>query len=522
LSIAIAGGTGPSSAVAADKDPTTLVAEFDGESLPEPGDVGGSGTLALALGPQEICYRIELSLSDLEGDPPTSIDLHDATTGDPGDVAFHLADSVDASGVAEDCFAGSNTTIQDIVANPENYVAVVYTAGYPDGAVSGRVHDDWPFFHLGVVTRVCPPDVQSPNQLADEEIAATCESVVLPKDALTDFPPGYTIIGYGGTRTFDYHVVDDAGFDATIADAERGGGGTCSSETMTCWFDSLPYEWYDLDGETVAIDPVVIPAGLRFGAAASSLPLDVDPDGVMLLDAVDISAGEMYGVAVYLFQQPDAAAPVVSTPVVRFRSGTYEGFGPVNLTWTGSDTGSGIDHYTVQRSRDGGAWATIGSDLQATWLATALAKGHTYRFRVRAVDEAGNVGAWKTSPVERFRGIQDGSRAIDYVGTWRTATTSTASGGTLHSSTASGSMARFTFTGRAVAWVAPIGSSRGQARIYLDGTWVKTVDLHGPASPRRIVYTRTFGSVGTHRLTVRVVGTSGHPRVDVDAFLVVY
>jgi hypothetical protein len=288
---------------------------------------------------------------------------------------------------------------------------------------------------------------------------------------------------------------------------------------MTCWFGALPYEWYELDGETVAIDPVVIPAGLRFGAAASSLPLEVDTDGVMFLDTIDISPGDMYGVAVYLLQQPDAVAPVVSTPVVRFRSGTYEGFGPVNLTWTGSDAGSGIDHYTVQRSRDGGTWTTIGSDVHATLLATALSKGHTYRFRVRAVDGAGNVGAWKATPVERFRAVQDGSRTIDYVGRWRTATTSTASSGTLHSSTTSGSMAKFTFTGRAVAWVAPIGSSRGQARIYLDGTWVKTVDLHGPA--RRIVYTRTFSSVKTHRLTVRVVGTSGHPRVDVDAFLVV-
>jgi hypothetical protein len=35
-----------------------------------------------------------------------------------------------------------------------------------------------------------------------------------------------------------------------------------------------------------------------------------------------------------------------------------------------------------------------------------------------------------------------------------------------------------------------------------------------------VVFTKSFAA-GTHSLLLKVLGTSGHPRVDVDAFLVI-
>jgi hypothetical protein len=86
--------------------------------------------------------------------------------------------------------------------------------------------------------------------------------------------------------------------------------------------------------------------------------------------------------------------------------------------------------------------------------------------------------------------------------------------------------ATFVFTGSEVAWVAPTGSNRGQADVYLDGTKVTMVDLYSASGKSRRVVFSTAGldpSV-THTLEVRVLGTknaaSTDKRVDVDAFVV--
>jgi hypothetical protein len=63
----------------------------------------------------------------------------------------------------------------------------------------------------------------------------------------------------------------------------------------------------------------------------------------------------------------------------------------------------------------------------------------------------------------------------------------------------------------------------GQARIYVDGatTPTATVDLYASSrTTRQIVWTRNFATGGTHTVRIVVVGTSGRPAVDIDAFLV--
>jgi TRAP-type uncharacterized transport system substrate-binding protein len=90
------------------------------------------------------------------------------------------------------------------------------------------------------------------------------------------------------------------------------------------------------------------------------------------------------------------------------------------------------------------------------------------------------------------------------------------------SATAAGSTASLSFTGTNVAWVAPKGPAMGRAEAYLDGRKVATVDLYSStALPRRVIYSATgLNPSVTHTLQIRVLGTSGRPRVDVDAFVV--
>jgi hypothetical protein len=80
-----------------------------------------------------------------------------------------------------------------------------------------------------------------------------------------------------------------------------------------------------------------------------------------------------------------------------------------------------------------------------------------------------------------------------------------------------GASATFTFVGTRVAWYGPVGPTRGQARVSIDGTYVQTVNLHRAAfDARALVYSRSWTVAGPHTLTIEVVGTSGHALVAID------
>ncbi len=91
--------------------------------------------------------------------------------------------------------------------------------------------------------------------------------------------------------------------------------------------------------------------------------------------------------------------------------------------------------------------------------------------------------------------------------------------GAARSSVATGAIARFTFTGASFAWVGAKGPSRGAARVYLDNTYVGTVDMYQAAVAARVlVWSRPWSSSDRHTIEIRSEATSGHPRIDLDSF----
>jgi 20S proteasome alpha/beta subunit len=72
-------------------------------------------------------------------------------------------------------------------------------------------------------------------------------------------------------------------------------------------------------------------------------------------------------------------------------------------------------------------------------------------------------------------------------------------------------------------WAGAGGRGRGSARVYLDGVYRKTVSLHAAnVALRRIVYVANWKTQGAHTIRIVVVGTAGHQRVDLDAFVRLY
>ena len=219
----------------------------------------------------------------------------------------------------------------------------------------------------------------------------------------------------------------------------------------------------------------------------------------------------------------DTAPPSVRAPVQSFlaNSTLTSRTVPVRLAWSGLDTTSGIWRYQLLQSLDGGAWTWIALPAPtASSIVRHLQPGHGYRYAVRAIDRAGNISGWAAGAAFRLNAYDETSRAIRYHGAWTRQYDASAYGSYVEYATTTGASARLTFTARNVAWVAPRSPSRGQARVYVDGSYAATVNLYATyGQPRRVVFTRSWTTLSTHTLEIRAVGTSGHPRVDVDAFV---
>jgi hypothetical protein len=178
------------------------------------------------------------------------------------------------------------------------------------------------------------------------------------------------------------------------------------------------------------------------------------------------------------------------------------------ITWSGSDQGWGIDRYQVQESRNGGAWVSRGlATPAATSLLRNLYPTGTYRYRVRAVDKAGNVGAWRYGSTFAPRVIHDSSSAVAWTSQWTVAPIAGALGGSDRRATAAGQSVYLKFTAQSIAWIAPKGPGMGSARVYVDGVLVATVSLSAAsAQSPRIVFERRWTASGTHAIQVRPIG----------------
>jgi beta-N-acetylhexosaminidase len=219
----------------------------------------------------------------------------------------------------------------------------------------------------------------------------------------------------------------------------------------------------------------------------------------------------------------DTSPPTVHAPVSKLfglatLGTTADSTTPVRTTWSASD-GCGISRQTLERRVGSGAWTVQSSGL-VTSVSQSLKLGSTYRYTAKATDGAGNTSSFVYgAPFEPLLSEQT-SRAITYHGTWTPVANSYASGGTLRYSTAAGASASYTFTGTSVSWVAYRGANRGEAAVYVDGLYRATVNLHSTTYwARQIVYAVSWPTSGTHTLKIVNLGTSGHSRIDVDAFV---
>ena len=79
-------------------------------------------------------------------------------------------------------------------------------------------------------------------------------------------------------------------------------------------------------------------------------------------------------------------------------------------------------------------------------------------------------------------------------------------GGSAHRTDTAGATATFTFTGTQVTWITTRGPKFGKAKIFIDGTEIKTVDMYAPKHSWQHKEVIDGLTPGTHTIKILVVG----------------
>lgn len=217
----------------------------------------------------------------------------------------------------------------------------------------------------------------------------------------------------------------------------------------------------------------------------------------------------------------------------------YTRFIPSRISWAATDDDGGCPlTYDVYAVASDGSEVLTEDDLAGTasgFVSTDfhgdVLDGHPTlkAWRIEARDCAGNVREMVRQVQmavyqEDGRGpTRVGQELIERSGTWTAEADPLASGGRREYTSEQGAWVSFSMDfvqAQNVAVVMPVGPGRGWATIHVDDVHVATIDTNAPSDANgHIVFNRRMPN-GTHTIRVENAASDGHPRIDIDAFLV--
>ena len=230
---------------------------------------------------------------------------------------------------------------------------------------------------------------------------------------------------------------------------------------------------------------------------------------------------------------PTATAPVQTIAMGTVVKGTDFSTVPIRLRWSATDA-SGIKSYELWRSTNSGPFVrqTLPTPT-ATSRRYQLATDNSYRFFVRAYNNAGNVSSAKYGPTFTPTVVDD-RVCCDYWALesrlpWTPELLSSAYGGTITTLSTSSYIYRISrntghavhyFTGRDAAYVAAVGSHWSPAWVRFDGLNSALVNLHRSTSAgAQVVASGHWPTLGSHMIEISNAFDSGGP-INVDAIVV--
>jgi hypothetical protein len=211
-----------------------------------------------------------------------------------------------------------------------------------------------------------------------------------------------------------------------------------------------------------------------------------------------------------------AAPPTVSTSTSASKTFTVRWGAP------GAPTGYVVE-YALRVKNSSGAWVNGpwkawknvgGSTTKASFTGTP---GTTYLFHAKATYAGGATTGFSTAAKavvpydDRWSGASFGS------GWSHRSSNGHFLGTETHATTANRTLT--VKTAASAFWlVGDLCAGCGKFKVYVDGSLVKTVDSHAASTKvRRVLFSKSFASTKTHTLKIKTLGTSGHPKVVIDA-----
>jgi hypothetical protein len=165
-------------------------------------------------------------------------------------------------------------------------------------------------------------------------------------------------------------------------------------------------------------------------------------------------------------------------------------------------------------------WWVTGSSATSGWSYIATRYVNRVMSYYNASTSVTIAGAASVAAPSLLR-FSEHSANVAYVGTWATTRYARYAGGAARYATRAGAAAKFTFNGTKVVWYGPVGPTRGQARVLIDGVYARTVNLRSSTFiAHKGVFSTSWPASGRHTLEIQVVGTPGHPYVAIDEFAV--
>lgn len=188
---------------------------------------------------------------------------------------------------------------------------------------------------------------------------------------------------------------------------------------------------------------------------------------------------------------------------------------PANQERVAAGKLSGLYHWLDSWRRVAYWWLT-GSSQTSGW--SDYATGYVERV-MKLYKQGGGQDSYVPAP--KGRTSNERSSAITYTGTWQRASHAGYGGGAVTYAKSKGASAKFSFKGTSVSWYGPLGPTRGKAQVFIDGVYVKTVNLYRSTFDARArIFRFAWSKSNEHTLTIIVAGTSGRPMVAIDDFVV--
>jgi hypothetical protein len=278
-------------------------------------------------------------------------------------------------------------------------------------------------------------------------------------------------------------------------------------------------------GRRSAVPVALVAATLVIAAASAAPTLGADPPGLSrFMDAI----GQVESGGRYDARNPGSGAYgkyQIMPSSWRAWAGRYLGDPDARPTPANQERVAAARLRALYRSLESwprvAHWWLTGSSRTTGWSDYAT----RYVNRVMRLYDKATTRDKATTPVvvakSTLQRFSETAAGIAYGGSWRSASHRGYAGGAVRYATAAGAKATFTFTGSSLVWYGPVGPTRGKARVFIDGTLARTVDLYGTAfEARKAVFTRTWAAAGKHTVVIEVAGTTGRPYVAIDELAV--